>query len=467
MSEPLSALDATFLELEDADAAAHMHVGAALVFDPGPDGAPDVATVARHVGRRLGRLPRFGERLTQPDSGTVHRPRWEPAPDFDPTAHVSEHALPAPGGQAELERWLGRFFAARLDRRRPLWEVALVQGLEGGAWALVTKTHHCLTDGAAGVAAGEALLDTGPDGPAVPVRTELPRGAGAGHGLLRTVLTLPWTAARELAGIVRHPRRLGGGLRSTRALAELALRDEVDAAPPSPFNVPLGAGRRFLVWELPLEDLDRVRRGRGGTRNDVLLALVTAGLRHALVATGEALPQAGLRAMVPVDVRDEAEGSHPGNRVSSMFVSLPVAEPDPERRYELVRRTTGVLKRTGQASGGQLLLKLAEPLPPLLHSAIARALFGARLFNLTVTNVPGPPGARWALGCPLRAVHPLVPLASDHTLGVAALSYDDGMYLGLVADREHGRALSLTREGLELALRELPPRPARRTATAR
>jgi diacylglycerol O-acyltransferase len=354
VSTPLSPLDATFLELEDADTTAHMHIGAVLVFDPLPGGGtPTLARVRRHLERRLDALPRYRQRLSRRATGGLSWPQWEPDERFDIKVHVTRASLPRPGNERRLLEWAADFWSHRLDRGRPLWRVVLLEGLAGGRWALVTKTHHCLVDGVGSVDAGLVLLDAEPS----PGRWKAPAPARVGSqttapNAMRRLAGLPIAAAEAAVDAVRHPRRAAQGLDAARALVELLVRDELVAAPRSSVNVQLSEHRRLAVAEIPLADIKAIKRALGGTVNDVILSLVTAGLRDLLVARDETPPAAGLRAMVPVNIRDAAEHLELGNRITSLFVHLPVSVEEPRARYRRVRAETMRLKASHQAAGG-------------------------------------------------------------------------------------------------------------------
>jgi diacylglycerol O-acyltransferase len=437
-TEPLSPLDATFLELEEADVTAHMHIGGLLIFDPLPGGGvPTLARLRRHLERRLDALPRYRQRLSRRTTGGLRWPAWEPDERFDITAHVTRAALPKPGGERELLDWAADFWSHRLDRGRPLWRMVLLEGLAGGRWALATKTHHCLVDGVGSVDAGSVLLDAEPKPPR---RKPAPRTHPVQHpaapGALRRLAGVPLAATEAAVGAVRHPRRAAEALDAARALIELLVRDELVAAPTTSINLPLSEHRRLAVAELSLDEIKAIKRALGGTVNDVVLALVTAGLRDLLIARGETPPAGGLRAMVPVNIRDAADHLELGNRITSLFVHLPVSVAEPRARYRRVRAETMRLKASHQAAGGRLLVDLAGLAPPALHSVVAQSLFATRLFNVTVTDVPGPPSTLYAFGAPLRRIIPLVPLAAEHSVGIAALSYDDTVCFCVHADRD-------------------------------
>lgn len=434
-TEPLSPLDATFLELEEADVTAHMHIGGVLVFDALPGGGtPTLTQLRRRLERRLDELPRYRQRLSSRTTGGLHWPSWVPDERFDIAAHVTRAALPKPGGERELLAWAADFWSHRLDRGRPLWRIVLLQGLAGGRWALATKTHHCLVDGVGSVDAGSVLLDAEPSPPRR--RPAPPAVESRTPGALRRLAGLPLAATEAVVDVVRHPRHAIDGLDSARALVELLVRDELVAAPKTSLNVPLSEHRRIAVTEVPLQEIEAIKRALGGTVNDVILALATAALRDLLIERGETPPAAGLRAMVPVNIRDAAERLQLGNRITSLFVHLPVFVAEPGPRYRRVRAETTRLKAAHEAAGGRLLVDLAGLAPPVLHSAIAQSLFATRLFNVTVTNVPGSPTMLYAFGAPLRRVIPLVPLAAEHAVGIAAFSYNDSVCFCVHADRD-------------------------------
>lgn len=471
MSEHVSALDATFLELEEADPSAHMHIGAVMVFDPLPDGhGPSLEQVRSHLEERLSAMPRFRQRLSEPTTGGLAWPSWIEDEDFDIAAHVRRAALPAPGDDLELEEWAAEFWSHRLERTRPLWEMVLLEGLEDGRWALVTKTHHCMVDGVGSVDVAHLLLDVEPSPPAREASSmpAAPRRDGGGLPYLPALLL---QGARAGVDAVLHPTALLEMTQRARALAELVLRNEVRAAPHTSLNGPIGKYRRFVVTEIPLEDLKRIKRRLGGTVNDVALVAATGGLHALLEARGERAPREGLRAMVPVNVRGAAEQLALGNRITSLFVHLPVAESEPLVRYAKVLQDAEGLKASDQAMAGSTLVQVAALAPPVMHSFLARALFATRLFNVTITNVPGPQMTLYAFGSPLRRVLGLVPLAAEHAVAIAILSYDGKVTFGIIADHETVPDVAIVADGIEATLAELleltGARPHRRRSAVR
>ena len=466
MTEHLTPLDATFLELEQADEAAHMHIGAALVFDPRPDGTvPSVGDVCRHLDSRLSHLPRYRRRLSEPRTGGLTWPAWEDDERFHLASHVRHATLPARGGGRELCEWLGDYWSHRLDRRRPLWEVVLLDGLEGGRWALVTKTHHAMVDGVGSVDAGYLLLDdeaepVGEEG-AVEVVPLSERSEAHPSRRSRFADALRWgpdyvlRAARGGADVALHPHKALEMLERSRATVELLMRDEVIRAPRSSLNCDMGATRSFAVVRVPLSELKAVKSRQGGTVNDVALAAVTGGLRRLLVARGEEPPPQGLRAMLPMNVRQASEKLALGNKVSSLFVHLPVGAETTADRYQQVTAEAESLKSGTQSLGTSTIISLAGLAPPVVHASIARSLYATRLFNVTVTNVSGPQQTLYALGARLREILPLVPLAADHAVGVAIFSYDGSVVFGINAATDAVPDLAILRDGIAAEIQAL------------
>jgi WS/DGAT/MGAT family acyltransferase len=480
MSEHLTPLDATFLELEEADESAHMHIGGIMVFDPQPDGgSPSREELCQHLASRLGQLPRYGQRLSEPHTGGLSWPEWEDDPAFEIGRHIARAALPAPGGDQELQEWSSGFFSQRLDRHRPLWEMVLIEGLADGRWALATKTHHSMVDGVGSVDVGHLILDATADAP--PDAPPSPSGGSGRHapfpsGAHRPMSTGQPAAQGPLASLahawagllpvdtivhatqmgvhgVLHPRE---ALRSAQSALGMILHEELHAAPHTSLNGPIGTRRRFEVVRVPLADLKEIKASLGGTINEVVLTLTASGLRALLQSRGEALPESGLRAMVPMNLRAASEHLALGNRVSTLFVELPVAEASVIQRYrETVARSESAKSDPQQAAGSTAVIELAGLAPPVIHATIAQALYATRLFNLTITNVPGPRQTLYAFGAPLREIQPLVPLAAEHAVGVAALSYDGNVFFGVVADRDAVPDLEVMLSSMRDSLAEL------------
>lgn len=457
MAEHLTPLDAAFLELEDGDESSHMHVGWTLEFEPLAGGGPPALDDLRALlDDRLGALPRFRRRLSTPRVGRLSWPEWVDDPSFSLDNHVRRATLPAPGGDAELLDWLGDFYSHRLDRAHPLWEITLLDGLEGGRWALACKVHHCLVDGVGGAFVTSVMLDAEPDPPPGKrgLLAELPPPPDGDPGIA-SPLELVGRGARAGLELVRHPERIGELVERSRALAEFVVRDELTSAPPCSLNVEIGATRRLAALTVPLAELKAIKGSLGGTVNDVVLAACTGGLRELLRSRGEPLPPEGLRAQVPVSLRQAGELLALGNRVSSLFVRLPVAARTPRSRYRRTVAAAEQLKASREAAGADALVDLAGLAPPALHAIAARLSFTPRLFNLTITNVPGLQIPLYAFGSLLRRVVPLVPIFARHAVGIAVVSYDGKVTFGLNADRATVPDLDALERGIARSLEEL------------
>jgi len=433
----LSALDASFLHLEGADS--HMHIGALAICD-GP--APALDELCEHVAARLDLVPRYRQRLahTVLDRG---RPLWVDDAQFAVEDHLRHTALPAPGGIAQLLELVARAFSVQLDRSRPLWELWFVEGLAEGGFALIFKTHHALIDGIAGVDLATVLFDLDAAAPAAPTPTA-PWRAAPSPGTLALVALAAAGAARAaftLGGHAIAAARSPGGAarRGGAALAGLGevVWETLNPAPRTPLNVPIGPDRRFAVCSCRLDDVRLVKSTFGGTVNDVLLAAVSGVLRRFLHERGVRTEGLELRALVPVSIRatNGSGGSGElGNRLAAMRAPLPVHLADPLARLDAVRASMAGLKESRQALGAEVLASVQNFAPPNLLAQTARLHFTTHLFNLLVTNIPGPQIPLHVLGRRIRAAYPIAFLPRDHALSVAILSYDGAVNFGLLGD---------------------------------
>jgi WS/DGAT/MGAT family acyltransferase len=430
-----------------------MHVGGVLVFD----GEIDREAVAERIRQRLHLIPRYGMRLEDVLGGAGY-PVWEEAPDFDPARHVRRAAVPAPGGDAELCELVGGLMSEPLDRSRPLWQLTVVEGLAGGRTALVAKMHHALVDGIAAVDVSTVILDPTPEGLDLPPpAASEPEGRRADR-----VEQITRLAASQL----HLPRRLArGAVSRALALDPLDARRQIRSAagvigelarirpqaPPTRLNVEIGRERSFAIGRARLDDVKSIRRATGATVNDVLLAAVALMLSDFL---GPAAPETAV-ALVPVSVRTEDERGELGNRISTVFVDLPL-RGDPRDRLQAISSAMSVAKGSAQVRAGALIVGATGLAPPLVSSIAVRAMSGPRVFNLVVSNVPGPQQGLYLAGVPLREVFPAVPLnPKNQALSVGILSYDGGVYFGLLADRDAIPDVADAAAGLERALVEL------------
>jgi WS/DGAT/MGAT family acyltransferase len=449
--ERLSSLDSLFLELEDRSA--HMHVGAVGVFE-GP--TPPYRDLLALIEARLDKVPRYRQRVMFVPL-KQGRPVWIDETQFDLEYHVRHTALPPPGGEQELKKLVARLFSQALDREKPLWELWLVEGLGESRFAIVSKTHHCMLDGVSGVDLATVLMDREPrsEPPPAPPSWK-PRPAPKVTGLLVDSVKEQFSHPLRMARQALEPNS-----EAVKLLAEVfsGLKPFVDVvsmgrAPQSPLNVPIGPHRRFEMVDLSLPKLKQVRAARGGTVNDIVLAIVAGALRRWLGARG-VTPDADLRVLVPVSMRSrKARGTY-GNQVSGVFCSLPVTEPDPLARLRKVHEAMMVVKKSGYAVGAHALSRLGDFAPPQLLAQAARLQAVTRMFNLVVTNVPGPQFPLYLLGKKMLRCFPQVPLAPQQAVGIALLSYNGQVGAGLIGDADAARDLPELAHAMSQELNEL------------
>jgi diacylglycerol O-acyltransferase / wax synthase len=468
-ADRLSGLDSSFLHIERDNA--HMHVAACAIFQGDP---PSYEELLAGIESRLHLVPRYRQRLDFVPFGQG-RPVWIDDPHFNLAYHVRHTALPRPGSEAQLMRMTGRVFSQALDRSRPLWELWLVAGLSGDRFAVLSKTHHALVDGISGVDIMTVLFDVSPDPMPVapPEQDWVPAPPPSQAQLLADALleraTVPAEIVRGARAALRGPRAVAGRLvRSAGALGELALTG-LRPAPASRFNVHIGPHRRFTWVRGNLADFKAIKNALGGTVNDVVLAAVAGALGRYLRLHGEATEGLELRAMVPVSIRADVERGALGNRVAAMWAPLPVGMTDPVERLHTVSEAMQEVKSSGQAVGAQVLTQLSGFAPPTIVSQAARLAARQRMFNLVVTNVPGPQFPLYLLGRELEAIFPMVPLAQNTALGIAIMSYKGGLNFGLSGDYDALADIDVLADELRSSIDELvaaagvpAPRPAPR-----
>jgi len=433
-SDRLTGLDASFLHLEDG--AAHMHVAGVMVFEGSP---PPYDDLLEAIERRLGLVPRYRQRLAFVPLGQG-RPKWVDDPHLNLRYHVRSTALPAPGSEQQLKDLAGRVFAQQLDRDKPLWEIWLVEGLEGDRFAMLSKTHHALVDGISGVDIMSVLFDTSPE-PAAPTDTGerwLPRPLPSPVELLGEALmeraTIPGELARSLRSVFRGPRRVVEGLRDAAVGVGAMAWAGLNPAPATPYNKPIGPHRRYTWVRANLADLKAIKNELGGTVNDVVLATVAGAFGKHLRRRGQNTDGLELKAMVPVSVRADVERGALGNRVAAMMAPLPVWCQDPVARLDIVREELKGLKSGGQAVGAQVLTELSGFAPATVMGQASRLMARQRFFNVVVTNVPGPQLPLFLAGRRMIDPFPMVPLVKNQGLGIALLSYAGRINFGLVGD---------------------------------
>jgi diacylglycerol O-acyltransferase / wax synthase len=450
----LSAIDASFLHQEKQSS--HMHVGALVVFEGPPPPREDLCA---HIESRLRLVPRYRQKLAFPRL-EMGRPFWVDDPRFNLDYHVRHTALPQPGSLEQLRQLAGRIFSQRLDRSKPLWELWLVQGLEAGRFALISKTHHALVDGVSGVDIATVLFDL------QPVPQELPGDDGwtpepepsdaelvaeGVKGLVRTPVSL---AGRALGALQSPGRSIEQARGAVEGVGEVVWAG-MNPAPDVPLNVPIGPHRRVYWVQSRLTDFKEIKDALGGTVNDAVLAVVAGALGRWLRTRGVRSEGLELRALVPVSIRTEDEHGTLGNRIAAMRGPLPVYVEDPVERLHLVQESMGNLKQSKQALGAEVIAGLQDFAPPTLLAQASRLNFSTRLFNLIVTNVPGPQFPLYLLGREMEEIVPIAFLPENHALAIAIMSYNGKVDFGLLGDYDAMPDLEDLGGMLEDALAEL------------
>jgi diacylglycerol O-acyltransferase len=408
-----------------------MHLATVEVFEPADDGF-DYRRLVALVADRLAFVPRYRQRLMTVPGGLA-RPVWVDDDDFDLTYHVRQSALPRPGSMDQLQELVSRIIARPLDLTRPLWEVYLIEGLAGGRFAILAKSHQTLVDGIATIDIGQVILDTD-----TVVRPRVPDEWRA-----RPEPSFASLVTDALGERVRHPTAVLGVVRS--AVEGVAKASPIFAArratPDSPLRAQLSQQRRFITVRTSLDDYRKVRRFHGGTVNDVVLATVTGALRAWLMTRAEPVHTSRqLRAMVPMSVIDkDLEPTSLGSQVAGTMLNLPIGEPSPVVRLHQVSYALKAHKETGKAVSALRLIGVGGFAPTTFHALGARVAAEAaaeqRGFNLVVTNVPGPQFPLYAAGARMLESYPVQPLLPGHALAIGATSYDGAVHYGLTADR--------------------------------
>jgi WS/DGAT/MGAT family acyltransferase len=444
----MSAFDASFLAIETPTA--HMHVGwVAILGAPAGCEPPSFAELRDHIGSRLARAPRYRQKLAPVPLG-VHAAEWVDDEAFCVERHVYR-------ARAPLGDLVDEVMSVPLRRDRPLWEMWICEDGEREWIAIVGKAHHCMIDGTAALELTSLLLDATPEpspsdphawraAPAPSAERLLVRGArdllGDHLGLLRGSLraaTSPTRSAKQtVSGALRAARAAGHSLR---------------AAPQSLLNRPLSPLRALAWTHRPLADLQLVKRAYGMTINDVLLAAVAGGMRTYMLRRRE--DPIALKAMVPVNVRRPGDAHALGNQISFVFVELPCNESQPLGRLYHVRSTMKQRKRDGAPEGADLLFKAAARTPVGVQRAISRLVASPRTFNLVVSNVPGPRAPLFMLGCPLKTIYPVVPLADNHAVSIGMTTVGDQACFGIYADRQALPDVDVLARDVDNAITEL------------
>ncbi|HEY8763966.1 MAG TPA: wax ester/triacylglycerol synthase family O-acyltransferase [Solirubrobacteraceae bacterium] len=451
----LTSTDASFLHQEGS--ASHMHIGAVLIFDGPP---PAFEDYLGHVRGRLHLVPRYRQKLTTPPLETG-RPLWIDDPSFNLEYHVRHAALPSPGSEEQLFLLAARIASQQLDRTRPLWESWLVEGLQDERFALIFKTHHSLVDGVAGVDLATVLFDLSPTPPPTPTDLEpwRPKSEPSSAELILAGVRGAVTATAEFVS-----RALAAASRPASTIA--VVRDAVEGvgeivwaglnpAPETPLNVEIGPHRRYTVVRQQLEEYKEIKDALGGTVNDVVLTVVAGALARWLHSRGVRTEGLEMRALVPVSVRTEDQRGSLGNQLTVMRGPLPVYIPDAVARLQFVKEAMDGLKESKQAVGAATLAAVNNLAPPTILAQASRLNFSTRLFNLIVTNIPGPQLPLYVLGRRLRDLFPVAFLPEHHALAIAIMSYNGGIDIGLLGDYDALPDIGVIAEGIKISLEEL------------
>ncbi len=432
----LSGQDTTFLLWETPNL--QMHVASTGIFELGPmateDGGVDFESFKRFTESILYRIPRYRQKVKW--IPLDRRPVWYDDADFDLDYHVRHTSLPRPGSDAQLKQLSARVMAQQLDRERPLWEIWVVEGLSNDRFAVISKIHHCMIDGASGMDISQILMRLTPDREIEVAPDFIPRPEPTARELVSDTLTMRMLAPlRALRGF-RDFRRESESLRDEVMLRTRAVRAAVSSqastASATPINGPPGPHRIFDWWVVPLADVKAIRRALDCTVNDVVLTVVTGAFRDYFVRRQIRPEELDFRVQAPVSVRKEEEKGQLGNRVSGWLLRLPLDEGDPLAQLARIHEITSELKETRQALGAEIILSVMESMPNVLLSLGAQAASGT--MNAIVTNVPGPQFPLYMLGAKMLRMYPQVPLLPSGGIGIALISYDGNVCWGFNAD---------------------------------
>lgn len=451
--ERTSVLDASFLYLENDTTP--LHIGGVSIFEGPP---PTHDELVSRLEAKLHLVPRYRQKVRMMPL-QLGLPAWVDDPHFNIDYHVRRSAIASPGGLPELYAMVGRVMAQHLDRARPLWEMWAVEGLDDGRWALASKVHHCMVDGASGADLMSVIFDADPDAPRGSAQPWKPQPEPSTAAVLaagtRGALG-PAGQARRAVGALGSPRTLvERGIDTVRALVNVA--PKLQPTPSSSLNGAYGPHRRWTMARASLADVKVIRKALGGTINDVVLAAIAAGFRDLLDSRGELAKVPAVRTMVPVSVRAESERGALANRVSAIFVDLPVGLADPVERLNNLRGQMDGLKESKGAVAGERLADLAGFAPPMLLAAGQRlaASMSQRSVNTVTTNVPGPQHPLYFAGRLLIESAPFVPLGATIRVGVAIFSYDGKLVFGITGDYDAAPDIDVLRTGIEAGFAEL------------
>jgi WS/DGAT/MGAT family acyltransferase len=462
----LSATDAGFYYAESENAP--LHVGSVAVFE-GP--APSYGDLVRLLLSKLPQVPRYRQRVREVPLN-LGRPLWVDDPHFQILYHVRHTAVPKPGGQEQLRNLAGRVLGQRLDMAKPLWEVWLVEGLEDDRWAIISKVHHCMVDGIAGTDLMQVVFDLDPDAEHTAPRDWTPQRNPSGLAMVAGALTE--TATGPLRQLTHGPSAVVDGTKglvsSVRAAAATlpALARQALTPTARTLTGPIGPHRRWAWADAGFDELKTARTALGGTVNDVVLTAITRGFRDLLKGRGALGSDTVVRTMVPISIRQQGERGSLDNRVTAVFVDLPVGEPDPVARLAAIRRQMDDYKRTMQAVDARSIIAMGDFVAPTLLALGVRASVqtGQTWCQAVTTNVPGPRVPLYVLGRRMVSAHPYVPIAGGTRISIGIFSYLDSMTFGINADFDAFPDVDVLSEGIRRGIDELVGLAAKQPASA-
>jgi WS/DGAT/MGAT family acyltransferase len=453
----MSATDAGFYFAESENTP--MHVGSVSVFE-GP--APSYGDLVRLLLGKMPLVPRYRQRV-RPVPMHLGRPLWVDDEHFQILYHVRHTAVPQPGGREQLRNLAGRVLGQRLDMTKPLWEVWLVEGLEDGRWAIISKVHHCMVDGVAGTDLMQVVFDLTPD-----ARHEEPRdwtpqrspsAASVVAGAVQDTLTHPARQMLSLPGVGGTVDAAKGMLRTSAGLGREvpALARQLTSPVARSLNGPIGPHRRWAWSETRLAEVKRARAALGGTVNDIVLTAITRGFRDLLQGRGALAENTVVRSMVPVSVRSPGERGALNNKVSAVFVDLPVAESDPAARLTSIREQMDRHKKVLQTVDARSIVDMADyAAPTLLALGVKAGIRAGQAYAQAVTtNVPGPRVPLYVLGRKMLSTHAYVPIAAGMRISIGIFSYLDDMTFGINTDFDAFPDIDVLADGIRSGMDEL------------
>lgn len=458
--ERLSVLDSEFLHVEDG--IAHMHIAGLSVFEPP---APSLDELTAMMASKLDRIPRYRQRVrTVPFE--LGRPVWADDPHFELGYHVRHTALPRPGDDVVLRRLMSRLMGQELDRQRPLWELWLVEGLQGDRWALISKVHHCMVDGVSGVDLLQTVLDAERDVelPDPPPWTPAPEPTGVGKVLdaWSGLASDAFGMVRQVPGAVRDPRRALEGLVGTGS-GLLRFAQHLTNTTPTTLEGSIGPHREWTTATVPLDDARRIRKDLDVTLNDVVLGVLAGAYRELLLHRGEDPDATVLRTLVPVSVRAPDAHGVLDNRVSAILLELPVHLGDPRERVHVAHERMVDLKASHMSEAGEVVVRLGDLAPPMVVGPLMRVAtrllhqVPQRSVNTVTTNVPGPQVPLYCLGREMLTYHPFVPLSHGVRVGTAILSYNGQLAFGVTGDHDTAPDVDVLADAIPAGFEALAP----------